>query len=62
MRDSFCDWCAKCTKYLTFGTFERTDESALNDKHKFKINNNLSLNSVACIICMTCQVGPMAVM
>ena len=25
----FCDWCAKCVKYLAFGTFERADENAL---------------------------------
>ena len=29
MRDGFCDWCAKCAKYLAFGTFERADDSAL---------------------------------
>ena len=30
----FCVWCAKCAKYLAFGTFERADENAfmgLND-------------------------------
>ena len=26
MRDSFCDWCVKCAKYLAFGT---PDESAI---------------------------------
>ena len=42
MRDGFCDWCVKCAKYLTFGTFERADDSALkcfdnNKKIKKKI-------------------------
>ena len=32
MRDGFCDWCAKCAKYLAFGTFERADENALRNK------------------------------
>ena len=34
MRDGFCHWCVKYAKYLTFGTFERADESAFNDKYK----------------------------
>ena len=33
MRDGFYDWCAKCAKYLTFGTFERAD-NALSDNNK----------------------------
>ena len=30
MRVCFCVWCAKCAKYLAFGTFERVDDSALS--------------------------------
>ena len=28
-------WCAKCAKYLAFGTFERADDSAPNAKARF---------------------------
>ena len=39
MRACFCVWCAKCAKYLAFGTFERADDSALNSSfmHYFKL-------------------------